>query len=189
MHFNGTGWDTETTLVPYAGENNYYPAYSPDGSWVVFNRSPSNANSFANASPDSDAGTYPDGQLWLVPEAGGTAVQLLNAGAPASWPKWAPVVHSYYDGTLMWLTFSSARAYGLRLTEWAETQLWMVAVDPAKIGSGEDPSFPPFWLPFQDITTGNHIAQWSTAVRREGCSGSGSCPTRETCKNGTCEPG
>jgi len=189
MHFNGTTWDTPTTLVPFSGQNNYYPAYSPDGSWVVFNRSPSNADSFSNASPDNDAGTYPDGQLWLVSAAGGTAVQLSNAGAPTSWPKWAPVVHTYYDGKLMWLTFSSARAYGLRLAEWAETQLWMVAIDPARIASGHDASFPPFWLPFQDIGTGNHIAQWSTAVRRASCSVSSACPSREVCKSGTCVPG
>jgi TolB protein len=27
LHFNGFGWDTPTTLVPFAGQNNYYPAF------------------------------------------------------------------------------------------------------------------------------------------------------------------
>jgi hypothetical protein len=35
----------------------------------------------------------------------------------------------------------------------------MVGVQPA-IGGG-DPSFTAFCLPFQDITTSNHIAQWT----------------------------
>jgi hypothetical protein len=29
---------------------------------------------------------------------------------------------------------------------------------------GTDPSFAAFALPFQDITTSNHIAQWTTEV-------------------------
>jgi len=39
------------------------------------------------------------------------------------------------------------------------TLIWMVGVVP-KIGGG-DPSFTAFCLPFQDITTSNHIAQWT----------------------------
>lgn len=167
MHFNGTGWDTPETIVPFAGQNNYYPAYSPDGAWVAFNRSPSNAESFSNAAPDPDAGTVPDGELWAVASAGGTPVRLSMASNPGacSWPKWAPVLHDYYAGQVMWLTVSSDRAYGLRLAAGAQTQLWMMAFDPAKMAAGADPSFPAFWLPFQDITSGNHIAQWTTAVR------------------------
>ena len=30
--------------------------------------------------------------------------------------------------------------------------------------AGTDPSFPAFALPFQDITTSNHIAQWTETV-------------------------
>jgi hypothetical protein len=30
--------------------------------------------------------------------------------------------------------------------------------------STTDPSFPAFWLPFQDVTTHNHTAQWTTTV-------------------------
>jgi hypothetical protein len=191
MHFDGTGWDTPTTLVPFTGQNNYYPAYSPDGKWVVFNRSPSNAESFANAAPDPDAGTMPDGELLAVNAGGGTAVRLSAASDPgaSSWPKWAPVKDDYYGGQIMWLTFSSARAYGLRLSAGQQTQLWMVAFDPAKAALGQDASFPAFWLPFQDIGGGNHIAQWTTKIPRKPCSSPASCDPGETCKNGICAPG
>ena len=191
MRFNGTGFDPPQALVPFTGANNYYPAYSPDGQWVLFNRSPSNRDSASNATPD-DAG-YPDGELWAVPSAGGAPVRLTNASAPGAcqWPKWAPVKHNYSGGQVMWLTFSSQRAYGLRLADWQRTQLWMVAFDPARIGNGQDPSFPAFWLPFQDINSGNHIGQWSTQVPRANCVGSGqsTCGQGEICTNGKCRPG
>lgn len=41
------------------------------------------------------------------------------------------------------------------------TLIWMVAIDPARLARGQDPSSPAFCLPFQDITTSNHIAQWT----------------------------
>ncbi|MBS1153141.1 MAG: tolB protein precursor, partial [Myxococcaceae bacterium] len=193
MHFNGLGWDTPTTLVPFAGQNNYYPAYSPDGQWVAFNRSPGNRESFSNAAPDADAGTLPDGELWAVAATGGTPVRLAAASNPGaiSWPKWAPVRHDYSGGKIMWLTFSSARPYGLRLAAGQQTQLWMGAFDPSKIANGLDPTFPAFWLPFQNINTGNHIGQWSLQVPRSTCVGTGpsTCSAGENCINGRCNPG
>lgn len=191
MHFNGLGWDPPQPLVPFTGQNNYYPTYSPDGDWVLFNRSPSNRESFSNATAD-DAGV-PDGELWAVASSGGAPLKLTQASSPGAtqWPKWAPVKHSYAAGQVMWLTFSSQRAYGLRLAAGQQTQLWMVAFDPARAAAGMDPSFPAFWLPFQDINSGNHIGQWSTEVPRANCSGSGqsTCAAGEVCSNGKCRPG
>ena len=189
--FNGLGFDPAQSLVPAGGQNNYYPAYSPDGDWVLFNRSPANHESSSNAAP-SDAG-MPDGELWAVPSTGGAPVKLAQASDPGAcqWPKWAPVKHDYASGQVMWLTFSSARAYGLRLAAGAKTQLWMVAFDPAHMAAGQDPSFPAFWLPFQDLNSGNHIGQWSTEVPRGDCTGTGVgvCAVGETCSNGKCRPG
>lgn len=189
--FNGTGFDPPQVLVPFAGQNNYYPAWSPDGRYVLFNRSPSNKNSFDNSTPND--GGLPDGELWAVAASGGPPIRLVNASAPgaASWPKWAPVQHRYSGGNVMWLTFSSGRAYGLRLPEWQGTQLWMVAFDPARAALGQDPSFPAFWLPFQSLTSGNHIGQWSTQVPRGDCVGSGqsTCLVGEVCVAMRCRPG
>ena len=44
---------------------------------------------------------------------------------------------------------------------------------------------PPFRLPFQDITTGNHIAQWVTTVERQTCSTDVEC-SGEFCIDGRC---
>ena len=188
--WNGTAFSNATELVPFAGENNYYPAFSPDGQYVAFNRSPGNHNSFDNAAPDSMNMTTPDGQVWIVRSSGGTAFQLASAsdGKGDQWVKWAPTNGSYQNGSIAWIVFSSRRAYGLRLAEQAESQLWMAAVDLAKLAAGTDGSFPAFWLPFQDIATSNHIAQWVTKVQRPPCQTNAGCGPGESCRVGQCVP-
>jgi hypothetical protein len=173
---DASGWNGEQMIVPSAGENNYYPSYAPDSQWVLFNRSQL-ADSF-------DA---TDARVMVVAAAGGAPIALGRATSTAgdSWPKWAPLVHEYAGGPLMWMTVSSRRPYGLRAGGTA--QLWMVGFDPARAARGEDPSFAAFWLPFQDAASGNHIAQWVEHVDRQPCT-EGSCPAGEFCEGGYCVP-
>ncbi len=174
-------WSSTQTLVAAANDNNYYPAYSPDGDWVVYDKSANASDSFDQA----------DARLWVVSAAGGAApVQLANASpAPGgdSWPKWSPVPHTYQAGPIHWLTFSSRRAYGLR--GGGTAQIWMVGFDPQRAAVGLDPSFAAFWLPFQDPASGNHIAQWVEHVDRPPCV-EGMCSPGEVCDpdSGTCLP-
>ncbi|MBL8721692.1 MAG: PD40 domain-containing protein [Myxococcales bacterium] len=179
LTLSGSKWGPGKTLVPFGGQNNFYPAFSPDGTWVAFNRSPGNTNSY-----DSK-----DALVYLVAGAGGTPVKLANASTGGdSWPKWTPVVQKYKSGQLLWLTFSSRRAYGLRSADGKTAQIWMTAIDPSKASSGVDPSAPAFWLPFQDLASGNHIAQWVTKVERKPCSSPAECLTGEQCVGGVCRP-
>ncbi len=179
IDFDGASWGPAATIVPYSGQNNYYPAFSPDTAWVMFNRSPSNANSF-------DA---PDAQVWVVGATGGTPIPMSVASTGGdSWPKWAPDVQPYRGGSVMWFTFSSRRAYGLRLPSGMTAQLWMAGFDPQRAAAGEDPSFTAFRLPFQELGSGNHIAQWVTNVERQPCSADGDCPSGEFCEGGICLP-
>ncbi|MBK7582599.1 MAG: hypothetical protein IPI67_20670 [Myxococcales bacterium] len=184
IKLSGGSWSLPTTLVPYTGQNNYYPSFAPSQKWVAFNRSPSNMDSYSAGPPSGD------GELWAVPTAGGKAVRLdaANQGGSCSWAKWAPDVGTYYNGTIMWLTLSSARAYGLRLPQGSKVQLWMAAFDPKLGEQGKDPSLPAFWLPFQDIAGGNHIAQWVTTVERQPCTEKSECQVAEDCVNGKCVP-
>jgi TolB protein len=183
-------WKNPRVLVPASGGDNYYPAFDPSGNWVVFNRSAANHSSYENIGVDSKSGQVGDGELWAVNVHGNKPIRLDNATKPGavSWAKWAPDIGTYWGGTVMWLTFSSARAYGLRLAENQKVQLWMVAFDPDKAQAGKDPSFPAFWLPFQDINGGNHIAQWVTHVERQPCTTAKDCAGNETCSNGKCVP-
>jgi WD40-like Beta Propeller Repeat len=190
MDWNGTAWGQPKTLVPFGGQNNYYPTYSPTGDWVLFVRSPGDHESFSNVKPDPDTGQQPDGELWVVSSNGGQAFRLSTASDPGalSWPKWAPVRNDYHGGQILWATFSSPRAYGLRLANGQRHQIWMIGFDLQKAAAGQDPSLPAFWFPYQSIASGNHIAQWATEVKRLPCTSDGQCAVGESCTNGVCRP-
>lgn len=134
------------------------PAFSPDGDWVAYN------NIGADPNRDDDMGN-PNQDLWLIDSTGGEPIPLARANREAnlgnSWPKWAP-----HDGQgRLWLAFSSFRNYGHRLRndqrDYPNPQIWITAIDPAAAARGEDPSGPAFWLPGQNIESGNHIPYWA----------------------------
>jgi hypothetical protein len=180
-------WGAPQTLVPsQLGKNRYYPAISPDGTLVLFDESTCTAGTpAAGAVPDRSCNADTDLTatvfLTQLPPGDPTPVLLANANKPGvadngataltnSFPKWAPFITQLDEfSKVYWFTFSSSRQYGLRsppapanMIETTKGQLiWMVGI---KVGAaGIDPSFTAFALPFQDITTSNHIAQWTTA--------------------------
>ena len=171
----GGTWQAPSVLVPRApGKNRYYPAYAPDGRMLVFNESTCNSG---NTGGECNGDTNPSAKLYTVDGiAGGAVTALAAANGPGvadnsathltnSFPKWNPFVFRMTNGggRLAWITFSSTRAYGLRRPPGNGTLLWMAAID-LDAPAGTDPSFAAFALPFQDITTSNHIAQWTTQV-------------------------
>jgi hypothetical protein len=171
-------WNGQAELVPSSLGNNYYPAFTPDSSWVIYNRS--------DLGDSFDAG---DAEVWIVSANGGTPIRLEQASPEPggdSWPKVAPFTHNYGEGQVMWITFASRRAYGLR--PGGTAQIWMVGIDPARAAQGLDPSFAAFWLPFQDIASGNHIAQWVEEIDRQPCQVDEECATGEFCEDGFCVP-
>jgi hypothetical protein len=150
-------------IVQSQGENNYYPSFSPDGKWILFNRG---ANQAYN---DNTA------EVWVVPADGSAApTALTNANAAAnltnSWPRWSPLLLHEPDGSeRMYFTFSSVRDYGIELVQPAtlsmkSPQIWMAAFDPTAAKANMDPSSVSFWMPFQDVKSHNHIAQWTSTV-------------------------
>jgi hypothetical protein len=147
-----------TTVVKSNGENNYYPSFSPDGKWILFNRG---SNSAYN---DATAEAYvvsSDGKV------GPIALGNANSTLPNqtnSWPRWSPFVIHEPTGDLMYFTFSSTRDYGIEIIQQSnalQPQVWMAAFDPAKAAMNVDPSFTAFWMPYQDVKSHNHIAQWT----------------------------
>ncbi len=73
--------DTATFGEPFwvtprvEGANQYYPVYSPDGNWIVYNQS-------TPTTPEADdADSLMDGtaELYIVPRGGGTPIRLDNA--------------------------------------------------------------------------------------------------------------
>jgi hypothetical protein len=215
---------TPTPLVQSAGENNFYPGYSPDGSYIAFNRVPMQPGGTAcvNTTPagqpgeacPNDSFSNPKTRVFVMPNkqgAGPIDAEKLN-GSPASmpvdvsnsWPRWSPFVQQYNGTLLLWITFSSTRDYGLRVlnhktgmfqcypadsmeqpgaphrsnfpTGCQQPQIWMAAINLTAVELGQgDPSFPAFWLPFQDITTHNHTAQWTQSVATQPQPDMGNC--------------
>jgi hypothetical protein len=145
-----------------------------------------------------------------------------------SWPRWSPFVQHYKGGSLLWVAFSSTRDYGVLVRnhlsgmyqcyppdsfempgaghgtpfpdQCQQPKLWMAAITLSET-TGVDPSFPAFYLPFQDITKHNHTPQWTQQVvtmptpETTMCVGSGGncatdpgacCPPMTCNGNGTC---
>jgi hypothetical protein len=155
----GDAFGGEVVLVSSGGENNYYPALSPDGQWVLFNRSAENAY---------DNGTA---ELWVAKVDGSVPPLRLSAanigpGLTNSWARWAPFEGTYGESAepLLWLTFSSKRDFGVRLVSANRPQIWMTPFFRGRAAQGLDPTAPAFRLPFQDLESSNHIAQWTHEI-------------------------
>lgn len=158
----------ETPLVADGGHY-FYPSYSPDGQWVMFNRA---------ANPATDAYNNVDASLWVVKADGSSPpVQLTSFNAAAggltnSWGRWAPFQQTVGEANepIFWVTTSSKRDFGVRRIntgqpEGAKTpQIWMSPFYTGRANAGMDPTAPAFRLPFQNLQSNNHIAQWTERV-------------------------
>lgn len=157
--FDGvSGFGPIQMLVPNApGASNYYPSWSPDNQWIAFTRTQGNSYNDATAT------------AWVVKADGSlppVQLQLANKGANLtnSWSRWTPFAASTGDDNelVFYLTFSTTRPFGVRPT--GGTQIWMTPFYPARAAQGLDPSGPAFRMPFQLLTSANHIAQWTQQV-------------------------
>ena len=144
------------------GNNNYYPSFSPDGQWILFNHAPAGGSAYNNA----------NASLYVMKADGTTTTPIelatanFGAGLTDSWGRWAPFSQTLgaNDQQMYWVTVSSKRNFGVRLVGVNQPQIWMSAFLPDKAAAGQDPSTPAFRLPFQNIDSNNHIAQWTQQV-------------------------
>ncbi|MBX2812717.1 MAG: WD40 repeat domain-containing protein [Myxococcales bacterium] len=174
-------WSNRVTdLVPAEdGINQYTPTYAPGGEFLLYGRSA--CSSVEDIDGDEcDGDSDPSSQIWAVDKDGlrpPISLTRLNERGPTddsdqlanTFPRWAPFVDARYrtgQGQVMWVTFSSQRRFGLSDRR-DNRLLWMAAIDPAAILRGEDGSFAPFVLPFQDMSTSNHLAQWTQKLVTE----------------------
>jgi len=167
MSWNGNSFGTPEVLVPAtADRNNYYPAFSPDGEWIAYNRSSRTEITRADGTVEVSSTSYanPSAELWLMAKDGTFQTRLDIANGEGelqnSFPRWGPLP----DDDVLWLAFSSVRPYPVepnfeRYLRWLP-QIWVTAIEPEKILDGEDPSAAPFWLPAQDSQSDNHLAIW-----------------------------
>jgi hypothetical protein len=88
--FNGGKGGTPEPLIGASnnGKSNYFPRYSGNGKWIVFNQS------------KTGLAIQPDSQLYIIPAKGGTARRLnCNTDIMNSWHSWSP--------NSRWLVFTS----------------------------------------------------------------------------------
>jgi Tol biopolymer transport system component len=173
-HGGGTSFSNEQVLLAADGSySNTYPSFSPDGSWIAFTRVARSVTSswdLGNTACTGQTGAgvsydNPSADVWLIAPDGGAPLELASATETGmltnSWPRWAPKA----DGEYLWLSLSSKREYGLRITGGAaHHQLWFTAVRKPTEPFGDDPSAPAVWFPFQTMDTKNHLGQWSLKV-------------------------
>lgn len=144
---NGTFGEPWTLVEAEEGLNSYYPMYSPDGDWIVFNQ--------ATGTPYFNM----DATLYIISKDGGTPIELANANQGEmltnSWPRWGPIP----DDDVLWLAYASTRDYGTAATE-GVAHIWVSAIDTTLAEAGQDPSKPAFWLVQQEIGGSNHAPWW-----------------------------
>lgn len=151
------GQATKLTGASDAAFNEYYPVYSPDDTFLAFNRVPAGAQTYDAAAAE----------VFLVPGRGGQSVRIAANDPPAcssqkspgltnSWPRWAPQSTRYLDRRYYWLVFSSKRRPG------GSPQLFISAVVTIVSGSGEaiEKTYPAVYIPTQPGTENNHTPAW-----------------------------
>ena len=185
---SGASLGTPALAVPrVGGATEYYPAFTDDSRYVVFDESscagpPTPGADGYGASP-CDGYDDPSARLRMVPAAGGAVLELdaasgRTSGWPtagtfaSSWPRLMPshttVTIAGRSKTLYWVAFSSRRPYGATLAGSTDgttpPQIWFaaIAVDPGGAASG-DPSFAPVWLPQQNSATPEVLADGGTS--------------------------
>jgi hypothetical protein len=143
-----------------------WPSFTPDGAQVVF--ALGNTGSFASEDPNVP-GSCAASELYIVPAAGGMAHRLDAASgyvADASYlPNPAdegldfyPSVAPAASGGYFWIFFTGRRAYGNLYDrgpgDVGSKAIWVTAIDLFP-QPGVDPSHPAFYLPGQELGSGN----------------------------------
>jgi hypothetical protein len=183
----GTALSDPVVVVPsnVGGVNSYNPSFAPDSTFLVFTQTTCALSQSTTNVCDSDVSSNVSATTWAVtPGPLATPVHLDKASAPGvadgaganildTFPRSTPFETTQGGGRLFWFTVASLRQPGLRFKGYKasdegsgqqQQQLWMFAVDPDRILAGQDGSYPAFFLPFQDPTTSNHIAQWTQRI-------------------------
>jgi WD40-like Beta Propeller Repeat len=161
IKFDGTNLGRPEMLLSEPGFINSYPAWSPDGQWIVFTSSLAGGETYANRQT----------RLRLINRVTGNVRDLgfatYGADKGSKFARFAPT--GLNGCRTVFITFQSGLDYGVlrrNTPEWP--QLWMSAIDLTNQTS--DPSSPPVWLPFQDHEQKNLLPAWSDLIPCEaGC--------------------
>ena len=172
----------------------FYPSWSPDEQWLVVAAAPRGTSAYAAPTARLRLlSAQVDNQICPGPTCFELARASQGTDVASTWPKFSPF--SQADGKVFFVTFSSRIDYGFLLSnsnaaDGGIAQLWMSAIDLRSLATGQsgaDPSLPPVWLPFQNVTQTNHLPFWSEIVA---CNTDNSnlpgCGDNQVCDRGEC---
>jgi hypothetical protein len=156
-------YGTVESLVPAAAGTLYgYPMFNPTNDTIAFVKGKSIEKDLTDQLHIIKAAT---GAQTLVPLT--RANTLVNDGTVANgiennMPTWAPTG----GPDVQWIAFASRRDYGFVLETGSKIgadkqQLWIAAIDVSKLGTGVDPSFPAFRVPFVELSENAHRPFWA----------------------------
>jgi hypothetical protein len=131
----------------------YYPSFSPDDRWLVFNRIPNDYNLY----------DQPASEVFVVAANGGAPTRLAANDPPSctgvtspgitnSWGKWGPTAYQANGSTYYWLVFSSKRAGT------GAAQLYITSLVQASDGTLKTHGAIYLWN--QPSTESNHTPAW-----------------------------
>jgi mono/diheme cytochrome c family protein len=132
-----------------------WPSFSPDSNYIAYG-----AGTFSRG--DAGGTEFP-GALFMINKAGGAPTRL-DAACGGALRCYLPNFSPFDTGDHFWLIFYSFKDYGNAQSGTKGTrrrQMWITAIDKNKLGTGQDPSSVPYWLPDQDVQTMNMSAFWS----------------------------
>jgi hypothetical protein len=198
MDFDATtnAFTNKVTIFTDATRYPGWPFFTPDGNWVVFVLGDSPNYASLKNPPLPGTGTS---DLYIVDMATRTAHALdgANGGSPSYLPypgrdehlDFYPTVSPVAAGGYFWVFFTSRRNYGNTIVGTVDDpkskKIWVSAIS-IEGQAGTDTSHPAFYLPGQEVASGN-IRAFATLSP---CKGDGqSCSTGVDCCGGFCENG
>ena len=169
-----------------------WPAFTPDGKWVVYH---------AGTSAAFETDNNEKGDVYIVDLATHTAHRLdaldgyTGSGTPTYLPandpamSFAPTVLPVAVGGYFWAVFTSHRSYGNTLASMDHGdeygKLWVAAIDLSPT-PGKDASHPAFYLDGQEQAADNLRGFWVLSPCKADGAG---CQSGDDCCDGFCRAG
>jgi hypothetical protein len=173
--------------TPQAGRHHAWPAFTPDGKWVLYQDGTGDDLATWNANT---------GRIVAVNVETAELKQLENLNSDAFAPgagnptrdhdlNFEPTLLPLASGGYYWVMFTSRRTHGNTLTSGRNDtkRLWVAAFD-LDAPAGVDPTHPPFYVEGQE-QAGNSRGFWALDPCRQDGEG---CESGDQCCNGFCNP-
>jgi hypothetical protein len=171
--------------TPQQGHQVAWPAFTPDNRFVVYQD---------GVGEDLATWNQNTGKIYAVDVQSKQVVFLgalngdgyMPAGARDENLNYEPTIAPVASGGYIWVMFTSRRTYGNELTgDRSETKrLWVSAFD-INPQPGADPSHPAFYVPGQEMQSGNSRGFWALDPCKQDGQG---CEGGDECCNGYCSP-